>query len=409
MEFSFIKHDLISVGTILLFGLIGGWAARKIKLPHITGYFLIGFIAGPYVLGLITSETIHNTHIIIDIALGFVLYAIGGQFDLFNIGKQKKIIILGVIQSLFSFLIMFSVVRLFQLSTGLSLLIASIGVSTAPAIVLLVVRDFKAEGPLTQATLMIVAISNVLSFLLFSIVLSVIHFEKGQSLLLTLGHPIYVIFGSAFLGTLIGYIMAFLEKHLHEEEEMFLLVAGGLMMAVGLALTLHLSPLFVALTVGAVTKSIIRSQKFHVVNIDPMAKIFYIALFVYSGAELDPSLLPQMGMIGIAFILARSVGKIVGTYAGASILGMAPSVKKYCGIALIPMAGMAIGLTDTTIRYYPEIGYQLNVVILSAIFVFETIGPLLTEYSILKAGEAEHKFPQLPSDDEGTPAPSTST
>jgi len=399
MEFSFIKHDLISVGAILLLGLLGGWAAKKIKLPHITGYFLIGFLTGPYVLGLLTAETIRNTHIIIDIALGFVLYAIGGQFDIFHLKNQKKILILGVLQSIFSFLVMFFLIRLFNLSTGLSLLIAAIGISTAPAIVLLVVKDFKAEGPLTHTTLMVVAISNVMSFLIFSMVLSILHFEANKSILLILGHPIYVIFGSLLLGTALGYVMALIERHIHEEEEMFLLVAGGLMMSVGLALSLHLSPLFVALMVGATTRSIIRSQKFHVVDIDPMAKIFYIALFVYAGAELDPSLLPQMGWIGVVFILARSIGKIFGTYIGAQILGMAPAVKKYAGIALIPMAGMAIGLTDTTIRYYPEIGHQLNVVILSAIFVFEAIGPLLTEFAILKAGEAEHKFPQLPPED----------
>jgi len=279
------------------------------------------------------------------------------------------------------------------------LLIAAIGISTAPAIVLLVVKDFRADGPVTQTTLMMVAISNVISFLFFSVVLSVVHAEAGKSWLLIIGDPLWVIFGSALLGTAMGYLMAFAEKHIHEEEEMFLLVAGGLMMSVGLALTLNLSPLFVALTVGAVTKSIIRSQKFHVVDIDPMAKIFYIGLFVYAGAELDPALLLKMGWIGIVFIVARSVGKLLGTYVGAYVLGMAPAVRKYTGIALIPMAGMAIGLTDTTMRYYPEIGYQLNVVILSAIFVFETTGPLLTEYAILKAGEAEHKFPQLPKEE----------
>ena len=388
MEFSFVKHELISVGTILILGLLGGWSAKKIKFPHISGYFLIGFLTGPHVLGLLTTETIQNTHIIIDIALGFILYSIGGQFDFFNIRAQKKIIYLGLIQSLFSLVIMYFFVQLFNVSWSLSLLIASIGISSSPAIVLLVVKDFKADGPMTQATLMTVAVNNVISFLIFALVLSTVHVQQAQSIFLVLGHPIYVIVGSLFLGSTIGYIMAFIERYL-QEEEMFLLISGGLMMAVGLALTLHLSPLFVALIIGSVTRSIIRSQKFHVVDIAPMTKIFYIALFVYSGAELNPTFLPKMGMIGIAFILARAFGIIGGVWCGAHILKLSPMIRKYSGLATIPLAGMAIGLTETTMRYYPEIGHQLNVVIFSAIFVFETIGPLMTEYAIFKTGEAE--------------------
>ncbi len=259
--FSITLHYLAPTGAVILLGLLGGKFARSIKLPKVSGYLIAGVIIGPSVLGLISIETVQSLSIVSDIALGLIMFAIGGVFEIHHIKSVgNKALWLTIGQSVGAMVFTTFALYFAGLSFYISLLISTIGIATAPAASLLVVREYEAKGDFTDTFITIVATSNIVCILIFELVFSINEISGGGAFYMAIISPLYEIGGSLIVGGLIGFMISKWEQKVDDQAELLMIIVAGVIMVTGLAFTLNLQPLFATLIMGAVTKSRIRTK-----------------------------------------------------------------------------------------------------------------------------------------------------
>ncbi len=381
-------YELLSVGMVILLGLLGGKLSHRFKIPRVTGYMLTGLIFGPSVLGMISSSTLLQINMINEIALGMILFAIGGEIELHHLRSMgKKVIFVALAESFGAFILVFLVSMLLTGDAGLALLLGSISMATAPGVTLLVTREYRARGPLTDTLLTVVALNNIICLIVFRISFAIFSFSTGEpilSTLLLLGKELVF---AIVLGAAVGAVITFWEQWIDDLSELLLVIVGGLLCGIGLAKTIGISPLMVCLIIGAVTNNLSMMHRLVYAELRQTEMPFYIAFFVLSGASLHLGGLAYLGILGIAYLLARPAGKFIGSYLATKRYGAEPVVRKYLGMGLIPQAGVAIGMTMTVAEARPEMGYIIGTVVLSSVIVYEGIGPFLTEMALARAGE----------------------
>jgi len=381
-------YELLGVGMVILLGLLGGKLSHRIKIPRVTGYMLTGLIFGPSVLGLISATTLDNIQMINEIALGLILFAIGGEIELTHLKSMgRKVVFIALAESLGAFLLVFSATAAITGDLELAALLGSISIATAPGVTLLVIREYAARGPLTDTLLAVVAINNVLCLVGFRIIYSVYSLAHGD----TLGAVAFSLFKELVLSVVIGVAVAalitFWEKKIDDLSELLLVIIGGLLLAIGLAKTIGISQLMVCLIIGALTNNLSLMHRLVYPELRQTEMPFYIAFFVLSGASLHLGSLANLGLLGTAYLISRPLGKYLGAFVAGKKLGAEPAVTTNLGWALVPQAGVAIGLVIAVKQSYPEMGNVINTVILSSVIIFEGIGPFLTELALGRAKE----------------------
>lgn len=387
--FDISLHYLAPVGAVILLGLLGGNLARMIKLPRVTGYLLTGLIIGPSVLSLIPKNVVQSLSIINDIALGLIMFAIGGVFELHHIKSVgKKVFWLTMGQSIGVVVIS----TIFLMIAGIhwypALLLGTIGIETAPATTILVIREFEAKGEFTDTLISIVAMSNILCILAFQLVYSMGSLTEGFSIWYAILSMIYQLFGSLIIGFGVGYLISKWEQRVHDQAELLMIIIAGILLVSGLALTLKVQPLFAALIMGAVTTNLSLMHRLAYVELRQVEQPIYIAFFVLAGASLHLELLPALGLAGILFLTSRILGKVGGVYLTARWLKLDRKIKNYLGLGMLVQAGVAIGLIDIVNRSNPEVGNIVAPIILSTIIIYETAGPPVIRWILFKSGEA---------------------
>ncbi len=395
-DFSFLPtlplpvSSFVLFGVLLLAGLLGGHlAGRTGFLPQITGYIAVGLVLGPSGLNLLGPELLGDAQIFVDISLGLILFELGRRLDLKWLRHDLWFVLAAVAESAFSFGLIYYALRHFGIEPLQASMAAAIGVATSPAVVLLVARDMKAEGPVTRRALTLVAINNIIALLVFTTLLPVVHFNLRASWATILLHPIYRLAGSMLLGYL-AYLVTIGVARLVGKQEggQFILLVGMIVVAVGCAKVLNLSVMLTLLGFGIMAKNLDYRRDIMAVEFGYAGQLFFVVLFVITGAGLELYRIATVPLAVLAFIAARFVGK-----SGALMIFSPPSRLSLrqgltLGIALLPMAEVAIGMTRTVADIYPEFGANLAVIVVSTVAVLELIGPVAAQFALRWAGEA---------------------
>lgn len=407
-----MQNLLLCISLALIAGLLMSRLAKKIGLPAVTAYLISGLLLGPYCLGRLalpgigfhTMEEVSALGIISDAALGFIAFTIGNEFrlkDLRSMGRQA--ITVGILQAVITTVIVDAALIILHLifpevlSLPSAISLGAIAAATAPAATLMVVRQYQAEGPLTRLLLMVVAIDDAVGLVLFSASFGIARaMEQGGISIITVAvEPIMEILLSIFLGAVAGAILNRSETYFHSRGNRISMSVAFVLLTVGLSkaefdigpVHLSFSLLLVCMMTGTVFCNLCDTSAALMERLDRWTTPLSILFFILSGAELDLKILrnPLVLLIGIIFILTRSLGKILGAYGSCALSGCDQKTRKYLGITLLPQAGVALGMAITASTLSD--GSMVRNVVLFAVLVYELIGPTLTKNALIAAGE----------------------
>jgi Kef-type K+ transport system membrane component KefB len=382
---------LFYLALILFAGLIFGRAVKFIKLPNVTGYLIAGLILGPYCLKVFPLNMITNMDLISEIALSFIAFSIGSEFKLSYLKKVGTMpVVIAISEALAAAIFVTIVLVLFGFGLEISMLLGAIASATAPAATIMVVRQFNAKGPVTQTLLSVVALDDAVALILFGFAAAIVNTmnHPGEiSLALSVIMPFLDIIGSLILGFLLGYLFTVPLRFFKKNSNRIIIIAAFVFLGASLAAILNLSPLLLCMSMGAILINVSDSGESIFNLTEGFTSPLFLMFFVISGSELDISVLPKIGMIGLLYLITRVIGKVVGATIGSILMKAPDTVKKFLGFSLIPQAGVAIGLSLIAADSLPEYGQTIRAVILSCTLIYELIGPALTKLSLKKAGE----------------------
>lgn len=366
---------------------------KKISLPNVTGYLIAGLIAGPYCLKLYNSGNIDTLSIITNVALGFIAFSIGGEFKLSSLKQLgAKIFVITVFEAVGASVLVIAALVLLKFPLTLALVLGAIASATAPAATLMVVRQYKAQGPVTSTLLPVVAIDDAVCLMLFSILSSVaksLESEGGFNLYQTILKPIIEIILSLVIGFILGIVLSIGTKFFKSRANRISLVVTAVFLGVGISDKFGLSSLLLCMAIGAALANYSPAADPVMDGSERWTPPLFMLFFVISGAQFNFSVLKTVGAVGVIYILMRSFGKYFGAMLGCKIAGTEKTVRQYLGITLLPQAGVAIGMAQLSLTVVPEYGEQIRAVVLCATLVYELIGPLLTKLALQKAGEIQ--------------------
>ena len=406
----------LSLSIALLAGLLLSRLAKLVKLPAVTAYLISGVLIGPFVLGAlnipgigIISEQIEGFGLISDLALGFIAFSMGNEFrlsQLKKIGKQATVI--GVLQALITTIVVdVALIALHfampdTLSIPAAIVLASVATATAPAATLMVVKQYKAKGPVTDVLLPVVALDDAVGLVVFAISFGIARSmgTAGVSPLAIILEPLLEIVLSLLLGFVMGLLFTLCEKYFHSRSKRMAVSVTFVMLTVALSglkfeigdIHIAFSSLLACMMLGTVFCNICEVSEELMDRADRWTTPVLILFFVISGAELDLSVFAQwtVVVVGIVYITARSLGKYYGANISARITKSDPNIIKYLGITLLPQAGVALGMAIKAIELGPD-GAIVRNITLFAVLIYEIVGPFLTKMALTKAGDIKEE------------------
>lgn len=382
-----------SLAIALFLGLLSSKIMKIVRLPNVTGYLIIGLITGPYCLKWLSIEVVEQLSIIPDIALGFIAFSIGAEFKLDYLKKVgKSPVIIAFAEGIGAVILVDFILIVTGHDRAFSLVLGAIAAATAPAATLMVVRQYKAKGPVTETLLPVVAIDDAVALIAFGLSVAIakaINSHGSVSLIGSIINPIIEIIGALILGAILGVILKHLADWFTGRGNRLSVSLAMVLLCIGVSNITGLSALLVCMTMSAVYVNISKVSDTLFELVDRFTPPLFMLFFFVSGAELDLSILPSVGIIGAIYIVSRVVGKYLGTAIGAKLSHAQPVVAKYLGYTLIPQAGVAIGLAGLATKIVPEYGGQIQTIILCGTIIYELCGPVVTKLALKKAGEIE--------------------
>lgn len=388
-------NTLFSLSLAMIVGLLMTRIMKKINLPNVTGYLIAGLLVGPYCLNIFTTENVESYTVLTNAALGFIAFSIGGEFKLSSLKQLgAKIFLITLFEAVGATALVSTVMILLGINTSLALVLGAIASATAPAATLMVVRQYKAKGPVTSTLLPVVAVDDAVCLMLFSILSSVaktVGKGDGFDIKETLVMPIVEILGSLVIGFAVGFVLSVATKFFLSRANRISLAVTAVFLGVGLSEMLGLSSLLLCMAIGAAMANFSKVSDAVMECTDRWTPPLFMLFFVISGAEFNFEVFKTVGLIGVLYLVLRSSGKYFGAMLGCALVKTEKNVKKYLGITLLPQAGVAIGMAQLSLTVIPEYGEQIRAVILCATLVYELVGPLLTKIALTKAGEIEKK------------------
>lgn len=383
---------LLKISIVLLVGVIGGRVAKIFKLPNVSGYLVAGLLLGPSFLKLVSGQDIESFSVISELALAIIAFSIGNEFvvkDMLKLGKS--IVIITLVEVIGAVLIVFAVMfYVFNQPFAFSIVIASMSAATAPAATLLVIKQFKAYGPLTKTILPVVALDDVFGIIMFGVAMSLaVISTNGQkfSLLKMIIGPTVEIGGSILLGLALGIVLVILVKRSKGRDELQAITLVAIGIATGVSNVLGLSPLLTNILMGATLVNMLQKSKRVFDSVNDFVTPVYVLFFTLAGAGLDLSVLLQVGALGVGYVIARASGKILGAWVGAKAVKADPAVTKNLGYALLPQGGISIGLLVLVRSQLPAYYTTISTIIMFSVLIYEVSGPIFAKLAIQKAGE----------------------
>lgn len=384
-------NTLAVFGILLVAGALGGYLAHRWPwLPSISGFMLVGLLIGPSGVNLLTTEVLSDAHVLVDIALGLILYRLGLSLDFGIIARAPYLLVTSLLESVATFVGVYLTLAYFDFAALPAALIAAISISSSPAVLLHVAHELKAKGPVTESAQSLVALNNVIAFLAFSALLPSLHSAANAPWQTIVYQPLYRLAGSILLAVIAGHLLHYLARKTKMASQYHLaLVAGAIMFTLGAATTLNLSTLFAPLVLGIVVKNLEHKELVSDLDFGEALELFFIVLFVFAGASLHVGELLHYGWTALAVVAVRSLAKWLGAFAGGVAFRLPLRQSAGTGLLLMPMAGLAIGLVQTSEQLFPAAAAPIAALVLGAVAVFEFLGPPLVAWALRLVGEAE--------------------
>ena len=424
---------LVSLSVSMLAGLLMSRLAKLLKLPAVTAYLVAGIIVGPFLLGALEfdffgsdmnhlgfspadfglvagSEKNSALEVISDVALGFIAFAIGNEFrlsELKTIGKQATVI--GILQAIVTTIIVDAVLIALSfampdvITPSMAVILGAIATATAPAATLMVVRQYKAKGKLTDLLLPIVALDDAVGLVVFSVSFGIARaIDSGAfSIVSMLVNPLFEVVLSLALGFVMGVLFTYCEKIFHSGSKRMSLSITFVLLTVALSkfhielgdLKIGFSSLLVCMMLGTIFCNMCDFSADIMDRADKWTAPLFVLFFVLSGAELRLDILKSgaVVLVGIIYIISRSIGKYFGAFTSSKLMNCEPQIQKYLGITLLPQAGVALGMSAIVLQTMGEDGVLIRNIVLFAVLVYEIFGPVLTKMALTKAGEIKEK------------------
>ncbi len=423
-------QTLLSIAVCLFAGLMMTRVLKHLKLPDVTAYLIAGVLIGTYCLGRFivggfsfgfNSDVapVGAFTIISDIALGFIAFDIGNEFrlsDLKHTGRRATVI--GIVQAVVAtavvdvaligvHFLLIAVTGTDYLPLPACIILGAIASATAPAATLMVVRQYKAKGPLTDLLLPIVALDDAVGLIIFAVSMGVAKAVAGgeMGVVSVVVEPMLEIVLSLLLGAVLGVILSFIERHFHSHSNRLTLMITFVFLTVALAMLhfevggvrIHFSSLLTCMMLGTIFCNLCKTSEEMMQRTEKWTKPLFVLFFVISGASLDLTVFaePVFILIGVAYILARSAGKFFGAMGSAKAVRCDEKTVMYLGITLLPQAGVALGMvstvvTDTVFQNSP-IANTVRFVILFGVLIYEIFGPMMTKWALTRAGDITEK------------------
>lgn len=390
---------LFFVGITIVCGFIVGKAGNRLKFPAVVGYLIAGLILGPSFLNILKTGFLDKIGIFNDGALAIVAFIIGSEMRLGVLRKMgKRIIAIIFSESLGAFFLVFAGVYLLTREWHMALIFGAMAPASAPAGTVVVLQEYKAKGPLTNALYAVVGLDDGLAIIIYTIAAALAKLSitgTTDSFLHVFRGPLIEIFGAIVLGGLLGIILGYFMRKVRAKKEILAISLATVMISAGLANYFHFSLILANLSLGMVFVNIyLFANRRSVETVDFISLPVYVVFFVIAGAHLQISLLPAMGLLGLIYIICRSLGLVGGAFFGAAVTKAEPVLRKYLGLGILSQAGVAIGLAIMATREFSslgEAGKNLSVLVINTIaattIIFEIFGPLATKFAISRAGE----------------------
>jgi Kef-type K+ transport system membrane component KefB len=390
---------LFFVGIAIIAGFLGGRLGNRLKLPAVEGYLIAGLFLGPSVLRLFSLELLDKLGVFNDLALALVAFIIGSEMRLGTLRKMRKGIITIILSESFgAFLLVAAGVYLLTRNFPMALVFGAMAPASAPAGTAVVLQEYKAKGPLTDALYAVVGLDDGLAIVIYAFAVAfakMLMSGKGVSILGAVGTPFIEVVGAIALGGVMGFALGYFIRKLRRKSEILGVALGAILVCAGLSKYFHLSLILSNLTLGMVFANLyLRANRRTYQAIQPVTLPIYIIFFVIAGAHLQVRLLPAMGVLGLVYIAARTCGLVGGASFGAAVSRQARAIRKYLGFGILSQSGVAIGLAllaNMEFSVLGKAGQDLGVLAINTIaattIVFEIIGPIGTKFAISRAGE----------------------
>ena len=413
---------LLALSIAMIAGMMMTRVVKPLKLPAVTAYLVAGVLVGPYCLGLlkiqglgfVSHANVEQFSIISDVALGFIAFAIGNEFRLSQLretGRQATIV--GIVQALVAALFVDVALILLHFAIGdilpikSAIILGAIATATAPAATLMVVRQYKAKGKLTDILLPVVALDDAVGLVVFAVSFGIAEaLGSGRvDAVSIVVEPMLEIFLSLLLGAVMGYLLTQLEKLFNSNSNRLTLIISMVFLTVALSMVefdiggIHIgfSSLLVCMMLGTVFCNICPVSFDLMERADRWTVPLNALFFVISGAELELSVFTQMSVvsIGVVYIISRSLGKYIGAYMSCAMSKCDETVKKYLGITLLPQAGVALGMCVTVSAKMGAEGSIIRNIVLFAVLIYELLGPVMTKNALTAAGDIQPKSEEV--------------
>lgn len=408
-------ETLLSVSIALFAGLLMTRAFKPLKLPSVTAYLIAGVLIGPYCIGALnidglgftSGDAVSKLALISEVALGFIAFSIGNEFRLEDLKKTgKQAFVIGVLQALTATLLVDLALLVLhfimpdKLTVAQTITLGAIATATAPAATLMVVRQYKAKGPLTNLLLPIVALDDAVGLIVFAVSFGIAKtLVVGQlDLISIIVNPLIEIVASLILGAIMGWILTQLEKLFNSNTNRLNLTIALVLLTASLSMIefsigpvqISFSSLLVCMMLGTIFCNTCSLSHDLMAASDKWTSPLFATFFVISGAELELNVFADWAIvvIGIVYIIFRCLGKYSGTFVSAKMTKCSPNICKYLGITLFPQAGVALGMCATAMQM-GEQGNLIRNITLFAVLIYELIGPLLTKQALTAAGDIQ--------------------
>jgi len=415
-------NQLLCIALALFVGLFSSRLMKKLRLPNVTGYLISGIIFGPYLLGNLiggwstgdSDNSLNAIKWISDVALGFIAFTIGCSFKkeaLKRVGK--RIIIITLFEALGGAIVTIGglfIAKIFlqeKLPISLILTLGAIACATAPAATLMVVKQYKAKGPVVDTLLPVVAFDDAVALIAFAILFSISKAIAGNTSISFLEiaiYPLLEIIVSLILGAVLGILVSLGCKLFQSRANRSIMVICSIFIVIGLSSlstakgwAISISSLLSCMMIGAMFINLRNDANRLIERVDGITPPLYMLFFIISGASLDITIFASKGAttliaIALVYVFARCLGKWIGSFSSSRLTKAEPTVQKYLGFTLFPQAGVAIGLATTANQVFTNLGFinegsLILAVILTATIIYELVGPVITKISLKKAGE----------------------
>ncbi|KPJ74411.1 hypothetical protein AMJ52_00730 [candidate division TA06 bacterium DG_78] len=388
-----LQNSILGLAIIVVAGYAGAKILHKINFPAVTAYLLIGILIGPRLLNFIPVQLINASDFISNFVLGIIAFMLGTHFTLKDLkAAGKPVIWISVLEAGFAWAIVTVIMILYLILNHLPIhpafVLGAAASATAPAATVMIIREFRARGPVTNMLLRVVALDDAwcLIFSAFAITIasaiSVGFFTAGVIL-----EAFLEIIAAVVLGGLVGLALHFIARFVTTKDELLTVTAGFILLSVGLSITFHVSPLLTNMALGLIIANISKERTIFFDTLGRVDPVLFLSFFVLVGANLEISMIPRIGLVGILYIIFRVIGKFIGVKLGAALSHAEKNIGQYLAWGLVPQAGVALGVALIAKELYPKYGEFIFTTITATTVIYELIGPLCAKYGLQKAGE----------------------